>query len=40
MDLFLTLLESAATVLLIALSLGGFVASAAWALALFIGRRS
>jgi len=38
MDLFLTLLEAAAIMLLIALSLGGFAASAAWALVLFVGK--
>ena len=40
MDLFLTVLERAATVLLVALSLGGFVASTAWALALVFGTKN
>ena len=38
MDLFVTLLETAGIVLLVVLSLGGFAASAAWALALVVGR--
>jgi len=40
MDLFLTLLESTGILLMVVLALTGFAASAAWALALFIGKQS
>jgi hypothetical protein len=40
MNIFFTLMESAGVLLLLALSIGGFAASAAWAVALVVGRRS
>lgn len=40
MELIFTLLEDLGIVILIAVSLGGFAASVAWALALFVGKES
>jgi hypothetical protein len=40
MDLLLALLESVGILLVVASSLAGFAASAAWAIALFIGKQS
>ena len=40
MDLIFTLLEDVGTLMLIGVSLGGFVASVAWAFALFIDKQS
>jgi hypothetical protein len=40
MDFLFKLMEAAGIVLLILLSLGGFLASAGWALALLVGKRS
>lgn len=40
MDLLFEVMQAAGTVLVILLSLGGFLTSAAWALALLVGQRS
>ena len=40
MELIITLLQDVGIVLPIAVSLGGFVASLAWALTLFVGKQS
>ena len=40
MEFFFRLLEDIGVVILIAVSLGGFAASVAWAFALFVGKQS
>lgn len=40
MDLLFELMQTAGIVLLILFSLGGFLASAGWAFALLVGKRS
>ena len=40
MEFFFRLLEDVGVVILIAVSLGGFAASVAWAFALFVGKQS
>ena len=39
MELIITLLQDLGVVLLIAVSLGGFAASVAWAFTLFVGKQ-